>query len=333
VKNNLHIFLGATVADAAARPLHWVYDQKKLNSYIKNKKDFAFLKYNKSPFYNIKTGKVSGYNEVGQVMFNTIIREIDLAKNNIFGQKNLNLTVKKIERRFKTNVIKHFGQGSLFWKNLKTRNKYKKIKWTKPINGPWIHQNVIDTIKNIKAKKKVTGSIKVNESDGFCAALPYFSIFNDFKNLKKVMSLICANPLSIKYGLAKFYIISFALKGYASPIKEFLKKFSSNKYFKQIISEIREVTRLKSLNHQKAAKKFGMACSYPGNFKTSIHVILNSKSYKDAILKTIRAGGCNCSRANFIGAYFSAINPNQILNSNWLKKCSYSRAISIYLSK
>ena len=59
MKNNLHIFLGATVADAAARPLHWVYDQKKLNSYIKNKKDFAFLKNNKSPFYSIKTGKVS----------------------------------------------------------------------------------------------------------------------------------------------------------------------------------------------------------------------------------------------------------------------------------
>ena len=36
--DKLHIFLGATVADAAARPLHWVYDQKKLNSYIKGKK-------------------------------------------------------------------------------------------------------------------------------------------------------------------------------------------------------------------------------------------------------------------------------------------------------
>jgi len=35
--NNLHIFLGATVADAAARPLHWVYDPKKLNRYYKNK--------------------------------------------------------------------------------------------------------------------------------------------------------------------------------------------------------------------------------------------------------------------------------------------------------
>ena len=46
MKNNLHVFLGATVADAAARPLHWVYDQKKLSSFIKGKKDFSFLKKN-----------------------------------------------------------------------------------------------------------------------------------------------------------------------------------------------------------------------------------------------------------------------------------------------
>ena len=73
VMDNLHIFLGATVADAAARPLHWVYDPKKLNSYIKGKKEIAFLKQNKSPFYSIKTGNVSGYNDVGQVMFKTLI--------------------------------------------------------------------------------------------------------------------------------------------------------------------------------------------------------------------------------------------------------------------
>ena len=70
----LHIFLGATVADAAARPLHWVYDEKKLKSYIKGKKNIAFFKQNRSPFYSIKTGEVSGYNDVGQVMFKTLTK-------------------------------------------------------------------------------------------------------------------------------------------------------------------------------------------------------------------------------------------------------------------
>ena len=111
--DNLYVFLGATVADAAARPLHWVYDPKKLNRYIKGKKEIAFLKKNRSPFYSVKTGNVSGYNDVGQVMFRTLIsskKKSEILKN------------------FKRNIVKNFGPGSAYWKNLKLRKKYKKIK-------------------------------------------------------------------------------------------------------------------------------------------------------------------------------------------------------------
>ena len=132
------MFLGATVADAAARPLHWVYDQNRLHSYIKGKKDFTFLKKNKSPFYKIKTGKVSGYNEIGQVMLKTLTE----------GHQDINI-------RFKKNIFKIFGPGSIYWKNLNLRAKYRKVKdWRGIIKGPWIHQNIIETIKNIKSKKK-----------------------------------------------------------------------------------------------------------------------------------------------------------------------------------
>jgi hypothetical protein len=106
-----HIFLGATVADAAARPLHWVYDPKKLKSYIKDKKDITFLCKNRCPFYSIKTGKVSGYNDVAQVMFKSILE----SKNQ-----------SKILKIFKKNVVKNFGPGSTYWKNLNLRKKYKK---------------------------------------------------------------------------------------------------------------------------------------------------------------------------------------------------------------
>ena len=66
-------------------------------------------------------------------------------------------------------------------------------------------------------------------------------------------------------------------------------------------------------------RKFGKACSYPGTFMGSIHAIITSNSYKSAITKTIKAGGCNCSRANFVGAYFAALKPNSIPTS-WIKK-------------
>ena len=311
MKNNLHVFLGATVADAAARPLHWVYNQKKLLTYIKGKQDFTFLKKNKSPFYNIKTGKVSGYNEVGQVMFKTLVE----------GHRD-------IEERFKKNITKNFGPGSIYWKNLNLRAKYRKVKdWRGIIKGPWIHQNIIETVKNIKSKKKLTGGKKVNESDGYCAALPYFLYGYNLKSLKKIISTVTVSKISLKYALAKFYLIDLALKGSKNPLNEFIKIFKKNPYFKSVVNDIQKVKKLKSRPHSIIVKKLGMACSYPGTFNSSIHSIINSTSYKDAILKTIKAGGCNCSRVNFIGAYFAALKGVSTIPKSWIKKTDLAKKI------
>ena len=311
MKNNLHVFLGATVADAAARPLHWVYNQEKLLSFIKGKEDFAFLKKNKSPFYNIKTGKVSGYNEIGQVMFKTLLEDH-----------------KNIEERFKKKITKNFGPGSIYWKNLNLRAKYRKVKdWRGIIKGPWIHQNIIETVRNIKAKKKLTGGSKVNESDGFCAALPYFLYGYNFKSIKKIISTVTVSKMSLKYALAKFYLLDLALKGSKDPINEFIIKFKKNSYFKSVVDDIHKVKRLKLKPHSSLVKKLGMACSYPGTFNSSIHSIINSSNYKSAILRTIKAGGCNCSRVNFIGAYFAALNGVSAIPESWIRKTAPARKI------
>ena len=303
--DNLHIFLGATVADAAARPLHWVYDPKKLNQYIKGKKEIAFLKKSRSPFYSIKTGKVSGYNDVGQVMFKTLIstkKKSDVLKN------------------FKKNVVQNFGPGSAYWKNLKLRKKYKKIKWKGPMNGPWIHQNILETIQNIKSKKNITGGKKVNESDGYCAALPYFLYNNSEADLKGVIKSIANSKINETYALAKLKIISIAKDHKKDPVQFFVKKYKSNRYFKDVIKNIKKILRLKKQNHTKVVRKFGKACSYPGTFMGSIHAMITSNSYKSAINKTIKAGGCNCSRANFVGAYFAAYKGYKNIPSQWIKK-------------
>ena len=311
MKNNLHVFLGATVADAAARPLHWVYDQKKLLTYIKGKKDFTFLKKNKSPFYIIKTGKVSGYNDVGQVMFKTLVEGHEY-----------------IEDRFKKNIIKNFGPGSIYWKNLKLRAKYRKIKdWRGIIRGPWIHQNIVEAVKNIKAKKKLTGGRKVNESDGYCAALPYFLYGYDFNSLKKIISIVTVSKISLKYALAKFHLIDLALKGVKDPVNTFIKKYEKNKYFKSVVDGIKQVKILRTKPHSLVVKKLGMACNYPGTFNSSIHAIINSTNYKSAVLRTIKAGGCNCSRVNFIGAYFAALKGFESIPKSWISKTGSAKQI------
>ncbi len=303
--NNIFIFLGATVADAAARPLHWVYDPKKFKKYIKGKKEIVFLKKNKSPFYSIKTGKVSGYNDVGQVMFRTIItskKKSDILKN------------------FKINVVKHFGPGSNYWRNLKERKKYKKIKWKKPLIGPWIHQNFIETIKNIKAKKSITGGTKVNESDGFCAALPYYFLATkEDKKVKQVIRTVANSDINEVYGLARLKIIDLAMKGEKKPVQKFIKIYE-NRYFKDVISGIKKVLRLKKQNHTNVCKKLGKACSDPGNFLSAVHCIITTNNFKQAIIKTIKGTGCNASRSNFVGAYFAALNGMKGIPKSWIKK-------------
>ncbi len=303
--DNFHIFLGATVADAAARPLHWVYDPKKLNQYIKGKKEIAFLKKSRSPFYSIKTGKVSGYNDVGQVMFKTLIsskKKSEIIKN------------------FKRNLVKNFGPGSAYWKNLKLRKKYKKIKWKMPMNGPWIHQNILETIQNIKTKKSTTGGKKVNESDGYCAALPYFLYNNSDTDLKRVIKSVANSKVNEIYALAKLKIIDLAMNGEKSPVNAFVRKYGKKRYFKSVVVNIKKVLRLKKHNHTKVVKQFGKACSYPGTFMGSIHAMITSNNYKSAIIKTIKAGGCNCSRANFVGAYFAALKGIKGIPKKWIKK-------------
>ena len=314
--DNLHVFLGATVADAAARPLHWVYDQKKLNHYIKGKKEIAFLKENKSPFYSIKTGKVSGYNDVGQVMFKTLIsskKKSEILKN------------------FKTNIVTNFGPGSAYWKNLKLRKKYKKIKWKMPMNGPWIHQNILETIQNIKTKKSTTGGKKVNESDGYCTALPYFLYNNSETDLKRVIKSIANSKISETYALAKLKIIDLAMNGEKNPVNAFVRKYGKKRYFKVVVANIKKVLRLKKYNHTKVVKLFGKACSYPDTFMGSIHAMITSNNYKSAIIKTIKAGGCNCSRANFVGAYFAAYKGFKNIPSPWIKKTFPAKNILKYI--
>ena len=237
----------------------------------------------------------------------------------------------KVFKNFKKNVIKNFGPGSSYWKNLKLRKKYKKVKWKKPMNGPWIHQNILETIQNIKSKKNITGGTKVNESDGYCAALPYFLYDYKEKELRKVIKFVANSKINETYAISKFKIIELANKGDSNPVQSFIKKYKNHKYFKDVINNTKKVLRLKNQNHISVVKKFGKACSYPGTFMGSVHAMITSKTYKEAVHKTIKAGGCNCSRANFVGAYFAALKGYENIPTSWITKTLSAKNILKYI--
>ena len=312
----LKILLGGIVADAASRTLHWIYSDKKLKSYIKGKKDIAFFKENKCPFYSVPLGRNSGYGDMAMVMFQTIITS--KKKSEILDN-------------FKKNIVRFFGPGSNYWKNLKERKKYKKIKWKRALKGEWLHQNTLETIQNIKAKKRVTGGTKVTETDGFLGALSYyFLVSKEDKEVKKIIRTVANSHKNELYGLARLKIIDLASKGEENPIQKFIKINQKNIYFKEVIINIKKVLRLKKKNHINVVAKLGKACSDKGNFLSSIHCIITSSNYEPAIIKTIKSGGCNCSRAFFVGTYFAALK-NRNIPLAWIKKTNAAQKILEYL--
>ena len=126
-------------------------------------------------------------------------------------------------------------------------------------------------------------------------------------------------------------VIHFQINGEKTPIQTFVRKYKKNRYFKDVITNIKKVLRNKNQNHISVVKKFGKACSYPGTFMGSVHAMVTSKTYKDAVQKTIKAGGCNCSRANFVGAYFAALKGLENIPSSWIKKTLPAKNILKYI--
>ena len=118
-------------------------------------------------------------------------------------------------------------------------------------------------------------------------------------------------------------------EGNKDPVNSFIRLNSKNNYFKNVIENIKKVKKVKNKPHNIVVKKFGKACSYPGTFNGSIHAIITSKNYKSAIIKTIKAGGCNCSRANFVGAYFAAKNGLKDIPKNWIKKTNLTKNLTV----
>ena len=97
----------------------------------------------------------------------------------------------------------------------------------------------------------------------------------------------------------------------------------------EVAAAIKEARANKS-PHVQAVKSFGMACcksnssqcmsvepaflflssppviAYPASFKGSIQNIANATSYAQAVTDEITAGGDNCSRVIFVGAFCGA---------------------------
>ena len=154
--------VGACVADAAARPMHWVYDVPALNKFIATDPGHPeFWPQSRSPFYSLPTGENSCYWDEAQAVMTSLSNKKAFVFEDIC-----------------TEFVTQFGPESVY--NMDKRQEYMRRRAhgmeLTPLEGKWLHGGMIKFLENF-SKGEVLGDPHVKETDGFCASLPLVAKF------------------------------------------------------------------------------------------------------------------------------------------------------------
>ena len=149
------------MGDAAARPLHWVYDLGDLDRAISSDPDRPeFWPTSVSPFYTLPTGQFSCYFDQALAVMTSI---------NTQGGFDFKDICDEFERQF--------GPGSPY--DMQKREEYMELRRRGevqgPIQGKWLHGGMIkffENRRNMKGPQALYGDPHIKETDGFCCSLP-----------------------------------------------------------------------------------------------------------------------------------------------------------------
>jgi len=296
--------LGACVADAAARPLHWVYDLADLNTFVaEDPSRPEFLTENCSPFYSLPTGDNSCYWDEAQSVLTA------LAANH--GKFNIKDVHKQLE--------KDFGVSSPYSTN--KREEYMRLRREgrdrEPVKGKWIHGGMIQFLKTGK------GDPTIKETDGFCVSLPAVVEGAGRPELRghvvELASTQSTWPTALRHAQVASRIVELFLLGQDDAIKMAGEEAAGE--FPEIAKELELVASHTGVKHVDAVGRlYGRPCYNPGSFMGAVHSVMTAESFEVAVRQTILAGGCNCSRAFFIGAMLGARDGVKGLPRSWIER-------------
>ena len=146
--------LGAAVADAAARPLHWVYDLSVLNRAVSaDPSRPEFLPQSHSPYYSLPTGDNSCYWDEA------------LAVLKVVAAAGPGWSHADVAAQFHRD----FGPDSPY--DMRRREEYmrrrnREGRLQEPLDGKWLHGGMIGFLRD------GVGGPGIKETDGFCCSLP-----------------------------------------------------------------------------------------------------------------------------------------------------------------
>eukprot|EP01063_Lacrimia_lanifica_P038070 TRINITY_DN7994_c0_g1_i2.p1 TRINITY_DN7994_c0_g1~~TRINITY_DN7994_c0_g1_i2.p1 ORF type:complete len:437 (+),score=88.74 TRINITY_DN7994_c0_g1_i2:189-1313(+) len=328
--------LGACVADAAARPTHWVYDVAALEAALRQGTGDGvdrwaapeFFPVNLSPFYSIPTGANSCYFDIVHAVLAHLERS-DLAYA-------LDGVCTSLYDRF-------FGPATEY-SLAQRKDAMAQARDTSAdtptavLEGKWLHGTLVhfhDRYVAGGASAARHGAADIKETDGFCASLPLAVLHAGGDSavlqarLREVSQTQTRWSVTVDHGLAAARLVEALVlepagaedgDGGFAAVMDAVREDCEADDAADVAASMTYVEALSDVPHEVAVGRLGRPCYNPGSFQGAVHAVLTSSDFATAVRRTIRAGGCCCSRAVLIGALAGARYGLDGLPMAWLSK-------------
>ncbi|XP_046577996.1 crystallin J1A-like [Haliotis rubra] len=295
--------IGALVADAAAEPLHWIYNDETLKGIIDGKEEIEFLTPSSNPFYEVETGEQSCYGDQELVILRSLVTN-----------KGINLAA------MKKTLFEVFGPGSVYEKAVQEKEKTG----AKRLKGPYRNGSVREFLKKYSEGKANTGSDSDDQMDCVIRSIPVVALYagkpDMLQKVEEVVRISHNAPVAVACSLSAARLLEYYIVHGKSPdaVEQTSSKLSDDQ-----AGKLQEVLKKKNTPHNEVAKAFGRACSVPGAWQTAIHAIINASDFTGPVRTTSRAGGGNCSRSGYIGACMAAQYGLDSIPESWRSRTNH----------
>ncbi|KAJ4925261.1 hypothetical protein JOQ06_017996 [Pogonophryne albipinna] len=284
--------IGAAVADAAAQPMHWIYNPDTLKEVLSDLEPCPeFRPQTANPFYRRTTGEQTCYGDQAYVLLESLsqcgdVNEEDLTKR----------------------IYKFFGPGTVY--DLPLNDPYRQKGAPKailPIDGPWRNASLKAFIRNVDAGKEETGCDVDCQMDGVTKLAPVVAMYAGrpemLEKVEKAIRVTQNNDMCVAVTLAA---------------ARFLEHFILNGPDPNALDAV--VAQLNDPNRQNPQELDRAVIVLPDAFQGALHGVLKLKQLDEAVRDTMRCGGCTSSRASFIGACFGAQTGLQGIPESWKER-------------
>ncbi|XP_022609880.1 crystallin J1B-like isoform X2 [Seriola dumerili] len=284
--------IGAAVADAAAQPMHWIYNPDRLKEVLSDLEPRPeFRPQSANPFYHRTTGEQTCYGDQAYVLLESLSQCGDV-------------DVDDLTKR----IYKFFGPGTVY--DLPLNDPYRKKGGPKailPIDGPWRNGSLKAFIRNVDAGKEETGCEVDCQMDGVTKLAPVVAMFAGqpqmLEKVEKAIRVTQNNDMCVAVTMAA---------------ARFLEHFILNGPDPNALDAV--LAQLNDPKRQNPQELDRAVIALPGAFQGALHGVLTLNQLDEAVRDTMRCGGCTASRASFIGACFGAQTGLEGIPESWRKR-------------